>query len=361
MAGPELLKVIAIFFIILSHEHPGFGDSNYSGYYPITGVTTSIQQLLMVFNIYLGQVGNCIFIVCSSWFLIDSDKVRFKKILRIELDVWLINIILLVGELILSVDLSVSDIISSVFPTLFTKNWFLTCYMLYCLICPLLNRALKELSKEKYRALVVGILIFYSFLQMIIPGTLYFNNLIGFLCIHTIVGYVKLHMKSYTKNIKINTIMAVLSFCCLFILVLVTNGVRLLIPAIENKLMVTRWSSFMNPLIICFAISALNLLLNVHLDSRPKMKSAICNISALSMLIYLFHENLLTDDLIKPVIFSWIHDTFGYDCIYLWCILVSLFTFVSSIAVSWLYRKITAKIADRAVSRFYGVITSVVK
>ena len=71
----ELLKLFAMFLIILSHSMPKY-DQTLVGYVDIVHATDNIQNLVLIVFNYLGQLGNAIFVICSSWFLIGGDKTQ---------------------------------------------------------------------------------------------------------------------------------------------------------------------------------------------------------------------------------------------------------------------------------------------
>lgn len=95
----ELLKIIAIFLILISHVIWTVGrTSEYIAYddyvVDLSVATTNIQHLIMIMLYYSGALGNTVFFVCSSWFLVDSNRVNKKKMLYMALDVWVISVII---------------------------------------------------------------------------------------------------------------------------------------------------------------------------------------------------------------------------------------------------------------------------
>lgn len=68
----ELLRIIAILFIILSH----LGIFATHNYLLINKTNYFISETFTL----LGEIGTNIFIIISSWFLIDS-KIKTKKVL----------------------------------------------------------------------------------------------------------------------------------------------------------------------------------------------------------------------------------------------------------------------------------------
>ena len=73
-SGIELLKILAIFLIVISHVAQTLTSENpyitYNGYIvDISHATTNIQHLILVCFRTFGPLGNSIFFVCSTWFL----------------------------------------------------------------------------------------------------------------------------------------------------------------------------------------------------------------------------------------------------------------------------------------------------
>lgn len=77
-SGIELLKVIAVALIVLSHVCQSVGQfpselPEYAGLLiDSSQVTTNFNYLLIGFFRYFGPLGNNIFLVCSFWFLVES-------------------------------------------------------------------------------------------------------------------------------------------------------------------------------------------------------------------------------------------------------------------------------------------------
>ena len=61
----ELLKIIAVFLIVLSHCIPYEVLINCPIFFDITQCSEDVSHLFLVFFRYLGQIGNAIFVVCS--------------------------------------------------------------------------------------------------------------------------------------------------------------------------------------------------------------------------------------------------------------------------------------------------------
>lgn len=82
----ELLKIIALFFIVLCHSLPLYkleGNIELTGYLNLRQGTSNVQQLLLIIFSHLGQIGNALFIVPSAYFLLDKNEVKKIKLYNI--------------------------------------------------------------------------------------------------------------------------------------------------------------------------------------------------------------------------------------------------------------------------------------
>ena len=136
----DLLKVLAIIIIIVSHVIP-FNYYNYgSEYIDIRNATCNFDELVIQFFRIIGQIGNIIFVIASAFFLVDKKKIKFKKILLIIFDCFIISNVVLILFLSLGYNLSFKDVIKNIFPITFGTNWFIAVYLIFYLISPLLNK-----------------------------------------------------------------------------------------------------------------------------------------------------------------------------------------------------------------------------
>ena len=70
----ELLKIAAIFLIIISHF-----SLTFSYFQDIDHSTNSAELFFVALSRYFGSIGNNIFFICSAWFLLDSKRNNKKK------------------------------------------------------------------------------------------------------------------------------------------------------------------------------------------------------------------------------------------------------------------------------------------
>ena len=155
----ELLKIAGIVAIMISHVVHSLISSKAD--YSIDIELASNNPTVIVLSVLrlLGVFGNTIFFICSAWFLIDSKGFKCKKWLSIITNAWIISIVILVISIVLGVDLNKSLLLKSAFPTILASNWYLTCYVIFYAIHPLLNLVIRNISQKQHLRIVVGLAV----------------------------------------------------------------------------------------------------------------------------------------------------------------------------------------------------------
>lgn len=85
----EVIKIVAIVCIIFCHSIPAERrEYHYATYDPWLFIVMMLRQL--------GSVGNALFMVASTWFLVNTDKVNFRKVKHMIADNQMISLLCLV-------------------------------------------------------------------------------------------------------------------------------------------------------------------------------------------------------------------------------------------------------------------------
>ena len=139
----ELVKVLAVVMIVFSHAMPYEYEVVHPSAVNLSAATTNVQYFLagMIHN--LGQIGNIIFVISSAWFLLESKRASKEKVFQILLDCFVISVFFLAVFLGAGYPLTGSQILRQLLPTTFENNWFISCYLLFSLVHPYLNKILR--------------------------------------------------------------------------------------------------------------------------------------------------------------------------------------------------------------------------
>ena len=339
-SGIELLKIIAILLIVLNHMVQTLTETN--GLMPDTSYvvdicsnTTNIQTLILAILRSSGCVGNDIFVICSAWFLLDSSRCDKRKVSFLICNVWTVSVLIFFITLALGCDLDRDSTLKQFFPIGNSNNWFITCYILFFLIHPLLNRLIRDMSQKALLSVAAAMAFLYAIVNYFRPwffnyAPYFMNDLIVWIMMYFVLAYVKLYLTDFQKNTRANAIGLLIGILGQALMIVLTNEAGLRISMLANKLQY--WNYGGSPFIIMTAICSFNLM------RRIQWKSRLVNfISGLSLLIYVIHENYIIVYNYRPWIFDYIHKTFGYDHIVLWVILLVPAIFILAAIISALY------------------------
>ena len=312
------------------------------GYINIKYATTNIQQLIISILSCLGEIGNIIFIMCSSWFLLEKNKINRKKLIQIILNSLIISILYLVILSLFGFHFNKVLIIKQFLPITMKNNWFIGCYLLFYMLTPYLNIIIKNIDKKNLQNINIVLFILYSGFYFVLGNNAYyFNELIGFIYIYLIVAYVKMYMLDFQKNISLNKKLLIFSLIGFIGSMLLTNYIGLSIPLLSSKLM--HWNKLTNPFYLLFSISLLNIFKN-----RNFYNKTINYISSLSLIIYLIHENILFRDYIRPIFYN---SVFKYQKYILWIFIEIILLILYSLILSIIYNKTVQKFLNYIIEK----------
>ncbi len=339
-SGIELLKIFAIICIVSHH-------ANWLG--QVTNVTNSysfgFQSFIRAFMQYAGTIGNVVFLISSAWFLVNDKKVSFRKIVSLAVDCSLVSIIYLVIFLLCGYSISPAEILKQFFPLIFGYNWYIGCYILFFMIHPLLNIIVYRLKKEQL--LVVDILlVLYCAVAILYPVGIYYNKLIGFICIYFFIAYVKLYLKKLVQSVRWNVILLLASTLSMTVMIVVIHGIFMGNGTFEH--FSDRFNDIINPFIFLGVLSLF------HLAEKWKHISGVINyISSMSMLIYIIHWNELGKTLVAPGIFTFLYQRYAGGNVLMAVLLMTCLLFLVSVLGAFIYKNTIQRLSHRVCDWIY--------
>ena len=348
-SGVELLKVIAVVLIVISHVvltlTTEYEDIPYNDYLlDCIHATTNITILLLAVMRHFGALGNWIFFVASAWFLLDSTKASGKKIMGMLLDIWVISVLILGMMLLIRGEVSGKLFVFSLFPTLFANNWYLTCYLLFYPIHPYLNRLIASMTQKEHLKAVSVLAVLYIGFNFIESRFFFPNMLLLWISVYLIVAYIKRYCMGVYSSAKVNSILLLCGAAGAVGIVVLTDLLGLKIAALSDRLL--RWVSNFNLFLILIAIAAFGLARNNHFKNKMVNHIAKC-----AMLIYIIHENILLRTYTRTYLWHCIFNRYGYAHLFLWVFLYSAGWLLAALVLSLLYeksiQKITARVSEK--------------
>ena len=277
-SGEELLKLFAIFLICISHT-----IQTAEKFLDFSNISSAIV-ILKLFT-HSGQIGNLIFITCSSFYLVDKSKTKAQKVIKMLMDSVIISITIFVFLLILNYRFSAFEIARQFFPDLFLNLSFIPDYIILYLIHPLLNKIFNKLSKNKLMLLLLTYAIVYVVLGTIFNFTIG-ANLSNYILVYGIVYYIKKYYPNFSQNIKKNVIGCIVFF-----------GAFIMLTVASDMIFFNR--NWFNPILSALLIPAVICLFGTF--HNLKFKNSVINyLSSCSLFFYCWHENILIRTYIRP-------------------------------------------------------------
>lgn len=351
-SGIELLKLFAIGSIIMAHVLETLSTKIWC--IPINDyvldlscATTSVKQFILSILRCGGALGNTIFFVCSAWFLLESTKCNMRKVVYMIMEIWVVSVIILgISFSILGKTIAIRYIFKSLFPTTFSNNWYLTCYIIFYLIHPILNSVIKLLGKKKLFWCCIIMFIMYFCFGMLKADMFFSSILIVWLTIYFIMAYIKFFGTQVLYSNKRNVILLVCGIAMHLGAMLATNLLGLHIPFLKFKLL--KWASNCNPFLLMISISLF--MLARKLDKKMR---AVNYIASFSLLIYIIHENIILSIYFRPYIINDIYLKYGYRHILFWVLIVSIAIFVGALLCSIIYERTIKKVVRKHSGELY--------
>lgn len=222
----EMLRIIAIFFILLHHY------ALYNSLYNLE--VSNINKYIGIILFSLGKIGVNIFILITGYFSIQKNF-SIKKLIKLWLEVIFYSVgITLIFVISGRVQLNFKEIIKIIFPISFNMYWFITIYIILYVLMPFVNRYANKVNKEQYQKLLfilfvlcVGLYsIMYSSKTYSMNESLPFSNIIFYILVYLIGGYIRLYGIEKIESISCKrTIEYTLLIFCVFIIFLVVSKI----------------------------------------------------------------------------------------------------------------------------------------
>lgn len=344
--GLDLLKIMAIIFIIINHicqtayENPLMLPEMYGSLFHKEYVNNDIYYLIMCLIRNFGAIGNNLFFMCSAWFLCDKKTTNYKKVITIIIDTWCISVLFLLFHMCFIGKLPILVVIKNIFPITFQNNWYVTFYVMFSVIYPLLNIIIRNISRNCHFIIcLVGIIIYFG-VDFLIGSYFYNSILIDYIILYFIVSYIKKYMMSFANNILYNKLMIIIGL-------IGTLGIMILTYLVGNKISIfgnyiLHWCKINNPFVVILCIGLLNVFKDINLKSK-----IILDVSSLSLFIYLIHENYLFRNYSRVKMMVSLLLKYGYNNVLLIIFAFSIFILVTSIIISFIYKKTIHILAEK--------------
>ncbi|MCD8040463.1 MAG: acyltransferase [Clostridia bacterium] len=335
----ELLKIFAIALILIAHSVPEYFSTEE---FTFTYGSASANLAGIIFNLLscLGYVGDAVFIVCSSYFLADSKRVKVNKVVSIVLTNFIFSVCFLAIYLALGYKVGISTALQQIFPAVTQTNWYVSFYLLLYIAHPVINIVINRLDKLAH-AIVAGYLFFHCCIIVYALGNdLSVNKFLCWICIYFIVAYIKKYGSGFAANVRLNAVVCVSSAMLYIVWRIVLNYLGLYSDYFYAR---QRTYSHINcPFTIVFAVTLFNIA-----NNRRFVNKGVNYLSSLSLPIYIIHHNNLFTQFTQNKIYDWWAAVFGADSMLLCIFALAAFFMAACAAIGTVYRFTIEKLVNK--------------
>lgn len=153
----ELLRVVAMFLIVLHHYCVNSGLTDLMNPHNLTG-----NMILIQFLSFGGKVGVNIFFLIFGYFMIQS-QMKWRKIAQLIFQIFSINVFVWLFLSALGYRYGWRDYVEMI-PLLFSiPTSFISSYVVIYMLTPVINKALQGFDRKEYEYLLIVLLGFFCF------------------------------------------------------------------------------------------------------------------------------------------------------------------------------------------------------
>lgn len=326
-SGIELLRLIGMFIICFSHCRRVFCLDEFSG------------SLLYLPNcISWGNIGNLIFIVISNYFLSTSKVCKKEKIINMIVDQLVISLIVMfITIVIMKKPMSKITILKQILIVFYGGNWFITWWLIYYLIHPFLNIIIDSIDKQTYTKVVVILTLFYGILIVIPQNAIPKENIIDFIVLHFIIGYIRKYYDAEASKVLGNYKFLI----CAVVIFLVSIFAFMMFSYFSKY---DLWKAGTKRTYLLMVMVVLSLF---YIFKKMKFANVFINeMASLVMLVYIIHENYYFKEYGEKLLGNNLI-TVGYFERHLYLIIFTIVYYIISFVLAFLYSKIKSNIMKR--------------
>ena len=272
---------------IIAHHFSVHGGFNF----PVSSIT--FNRLWQQFILMGGGLGNCIFVMLSGYFLINSKGLSFRKLFNLwtRIFFWSVTIycvFVLSGHEVFAL----KSTLKALLPVTRRQWWFASTYFVMYLIHPYVNKFLHGLTREEYKKFLLSVMILWCIIPTLTKSDFGANPTINFVCIYSLAGYVRLYGDDFVERKYILWALAFIGLNFLSAIVIDVIGLKF-------SFVKSRSYSYMFSMMRPFTIAATVCLLLGFRNFNIPHNSVVNTVASATFGVYLIHDS----NLVRP--FLW--------------------------------------------------------
>jgi len=334
----ELLRIIAMFFIIANHyiNHGAifFGELPFS-----------IHKVISL-CLSAGGRGVCLFLLISGYFSVKSTF-NLKRTVTMIVRVWIYSVLIfLLFHFILTPDATfdLKSLVKIFLPNIFGQWWFATTFLVLTLLTPFINTAIHAFTQIQLKNLVLLLIVIWCIIPTFSSAEFGFSRLAWFVSLYIIGAYFSL----YPPKIKVGNHIAL----CVFWSIVLFSSIIILEYLGKYHPIFSSLSKFFcafNKLpVFMFSLE----LLLIFTNMKPRHSKLVNTVAASTFGIYLIHESTLLRPYIWKTLFN-NTEYFGTFLFYVRYVYVVIIVFVTCGLIDFIvWQKVIAPLLNFILDKY---------
>ena len=203
----ELFRIISMLVIVAHHYVVNSGLLSCIG----EQTTLGIKDYLLLLYGWGGKTGINCFVLITGYYLCES-RISFKKYIKLfaEVEFYSITIFLLFAVTGYQ-QFSIKEFAKAVFPFFNISDGFTSCFLLFYLLVPYLNKLLHAITEKEHVGLIAWCMFVYTLLPSFARANVAFNYITWFCVIYIFAAYMRMYPKQWNNDKKKVTFLLVMS------------------------------------------------------------------------------------------------------------------------------------------------------
>ena len=280
----ELLRIVAIIFIILSHYN----------FYGVIGSTTSNStNIIVAYNFILGDIGVAMFMMISGFFLRKSERINVWHIVKLLLEYYFYSFLGYgLSFALMEKSFNAEELLHASLGLFYEQMWFVSAYLLVYLFHPFINKLFKEDNFKSASIFLLLITVVWSIIPSITAGTFYLNRFLSVFCLYCYGAYLNLakemNRKWYTKKVALIMLLSGGGFIVIYQVIMSVISI-----SHPDMAYMINWFTSRHALPMIVMVSGVMMLTSI---AKPFYSRIVNYLSSFTLGIYLIHENEFLKD-----------------------------------------------------------------
>lgn len=330
----ELFRIITMIIIVAHHY---VVNSNLINIIEAKSYLNAQDIFIFLFG-WGGKTGINCFVLITGYFMCTSD-ITVKKYCKLIGEYYFYTIVIWAIFLVTGYSsFSIKEFLNVIFPFFNIGGGFTSCYLLFYLFIPFINKLINSMNEIEHRKLLVLCIAIYTILPSFFKAKVQFNYITWFIILYFIASYIRKYPNKYFENKKLWCYLSIASLVISWLSVIAFAYLERIIG--RNGLVYFEVADSNKILALITSVCLFMLFKNLNI----KQNKVINNVAASTFGVLLIHAN--SDTMRKFLWYNVFDGTkyYGTAILYVHAILSVIIIFAICILIDILRRMTLEKV-----------------